>query len=59
MGSISFTAGMLVSNDDSGCGSNDLCSRAQFMCPTSGQYTVLWGPYDSSMTATCTVAVTP
>jgi hypothetical protein len=59
MGSISFTAGMLVANDDSGCASGDLCSRAQFSCPASGVYSVLTGPYDSSQAATCTVATSP
>ncbi len=57
---------VIVLNDDSGCGNGrcgsggDCCSRAQFVCPLSGHYTVLWAPYRTTDTAvTCTVAHAP
>jgi hypothetical protein len=45
-------------NDNSGCTSGDRCSRAQFNCPASGRYVVLWAAADESNAATtsCTVA---
>jgi len=52
----------VASNDDSACGPNgcgsggDCCPRVAFTCPASGEYTVVWGPYDSEDLATCNVA---
>ena len=49
----------LAQNDDSGCGMRDFCSQTMFTCPASGRYTLLVGAYDSSATATCTIATSP
>jgi len=52
----------IASNDDSGCGTGgcgslgDCCSRVAFTCPASGQYTIVWGSYDTEEPATCNVA---
>lgn len=43
-------------NDDSACNDDDLCSQSRFVCPTQGQYTVLWGALASDETAQCTIA---
>jgi hypothetical protein len=49
----------LGQNDDCGGSSQSTCSRVNFTCPPSGQYTVLWGPYTTGDAATCTVAHMP
>lgn len=55
----------LGTNDDSGCGTGtcgmggDCCSSVTFTCPGTGTYTVWAGPYDTTDTVTCTVAVAP
>jgi hypothetical protein len=46
----------LGTNDDSGCARRDTCSRLRFVCPASGSYNVFTGPYESTGSATCTVA---
>jgi hypothetical protein len=59
--------GLLGTNDDSGCmgrtcgggGASECCSQVMFSCPPSGQYTVLWAPYDSTAAAVCNVATSP
>jgi len=47
----------LGQNDD--CGGGSTCSLASFTCPASGQYTVLYGPYTTGDSATCTLAHSP
>jgi len=47
----------LAQNDD--CGVVGGCSSASFTCPASGQYTVLYGPYGSGDSVTCTLAHQP
>ena len=47
----------LGTNDDCAGGTN--CSAVSFTCPTSGQYTVLWAPFETTGTATCNVAHIP
>jgi hypothetical protein len=56
--------GALASNDDNrACGGADggtnVCSRVSFVCPETGTYTVLTGPYQAGGTYTCDVAVAP
>jgi hypothetical protein len=46
----------LASNDDSGCGGDDYCSAARFVCPPSGRYTVLFGGLASDAMVSCTLA---
>jgi hypothetical protein len=62
-GTITPDLAPLASNDDSGCprdgGGGDLCSRTNFTCPASGQYTVLTAPYRSNEMTTCNIAVSP
>ena len=47
----------IAQNDDDGCmpvsGRASLCSRAVFLCPTSGRFTALVGPLRTDETARC------